>query len=50
MLRGMLEMLQFDCDVSISSSTTTGNKEIHELKVVLKQVLQGGAGEEYQEE
>ncbi|GAX28908.1 hypothetical protein FisN_20Lh219 [Fistulifera solaris] len=50
MLRGMLEMLQFDCDVSISSSTTTGNKEIYELKVVLKQVLQGGAGEEYQEE
>lgn len=50
MLRGMLEMLQFDCDVTMSSSTTTTGKEVHEMKVVLKQVLQGGAGEDYQEE
>ena len=50
LLRGMLEMLQFDCLVTISSSMTTTGKDVHELKVVLKQVLQGGAGEDYQEE
>lgn len=48
LLRGMLEMLQFDCHVTISS--TLVGKEVHELQVTLKQVLQGGAGEEYQEE
>lgn len=49
MVRGMLEMLQFDCHVTISKAAAVG-KEVYELQVTLKQVLQGGAGDEYQDE
>jgi hypothetical protein len=49
MLRGMLEMLQFDCSVKVVQTVLAGN-ETNELSVELKQVLQEGAGEDYQEE
>lgn len=42
MVRGMLEMLQYECDCRMD-----GNEKID---VNLKQILQDGAGEEYQEE
>jgi hypothetical protein len=42
MVRGMLEMLQFECDCKMS--------ENNEISVSLRQVMQDGAGEEYQEE
>lgn len=47
MIRGMLEMLQFDCECAISS-LCQGKPD--EIVVTLKQVMQRGAGEEYQEE
>lgn len=65
MVRGMLEMLQYDCQVAVvtsplsaaaaaanSSNTTTPTQpsNVTEIAVKLQQVLQAGAGEEYQEE
>jgi trafficking protein particle complex subunit 3 len=52
MLRGMLEMLQFDCECQVLSSPLSpgNNSNVTEISVTLKQVLQEGAGEEYQEE
>lgn len=49
MVRGMLEMLQFDVNAKIVQSQLRGD-EVNELVVDLKQVLQEGAGEEYQDE
>ena len=52
MLRGMLEMLQFDCHCKVISSPLTpgSNSNMTEISVTLQQVLQEGAGEDYQEE
>ena len=52
MLRGMLEMLQFDCDCKVVSSPLSpgNNNNTTEISVTLRQVLQEGAGKDYQEE
>lgn len=49
MVRGMLEMLQFDVSSRIVRTVLAGG-ETNEIAVELKQVLQEGAGEDYQEE
>lgn len=49
MVRGMLEMLQYDVSSRIASTVLTGG-ETNEIAVELKQILQEGAGEDYQEE
>jgi trafficking protein particle complex subunit 3 len=49
MVRGMLEMLQFDVSSRIAS-TVLGGGDTNEIAVELKQILQEGAGEDYQEE
>jgi trafficking protein particle complex subunit 3 len=49
MVRGMLEMLQYDVSSRIASSVLAGG-ETNEIAVELKQILQEGAGEDYQEE
>jgi trafficking protein particle complex subunit 3 len=49
MCRGMLEVLQLDCNASVSKSMLKGD-ELYELTIELNQVLQEGAGEEYGEE
>jgi hypothetical protein len=48
-VRGMLEMLQFDVTVTMAQSVLRGD-EINEMRVDLNQVLQAGAGDDYQEE
>lgn len=48
-MRGVLEMLQFDVVVTVEKSTLRGD-DTNTLQVELKQVLQQGAGEDYQEE
>ena len=48
-IRGALEMLNYKVDCNFVNSPLNGD-DIHEIKVILKQVLQEGAGEEYQEE
>lgn len=50
MLRGMLEMLQFDCDCKILTTSLQSGKDVNEIAISLRQVLQEGAGEDYQEE
>jgi len=47
--RGVLELLQFDCTCKISQSVLAGDG-VNEITVTLNQVLQEGAGEDYQEE
>lgn len=47
--RGLLEMLQFDCSTAIAQSMLAGDT-INEITVSLNQVLEDGAGEDYQEE
>jgi trafficking protein particle complex subunit 3 len=49
LIRGMLEMLQFDVSCQMVQSQLKGD-DINEIRVSLQQVLQQGAGEEYQEE
>jgi trafficking protein particle complex subunit 3 len=49
MVRGMLEMLQYDVSSRIVQSVLAGG-ETNEIAVELKQILQEGAGEDYQEE
>jgi len=49
MCRGMLELLQYDCQCRIAKSMVNGD-ETNEIVVTLQQVLQEGAGEDYQEE
>jgi len=49
MVRGMLEMLQFEVSSKMVSTVLRGN-DTNEILVELKQILQEGAGEDYQEE
>jgi Transport protein particle (TRAPP) component len=49
LVRGMLEMLQFDVSCQMVQSQLKGD-DVNEIRVSLQQVLQQGAGEEYQEE
>ena len=49
MVRGMMEMLSFRVSCSMALSQLKGD-ETNEMSVVLEQVLQQGAGEDYQEE
>ena len=49
MVRGMLEMLQYDVTCKMIQSQLKGS-EINEMLVDLKQVLQEGAGEDYHNE
>lgn len=49
MVRGMLEQLQYDVDAKFTASQLNGD-ETNEIEVTLNQVLQEGAGEDYQEE
>ena len=49
LVRGMLEMLQFDVECRMVQSQLKGD-DTNEISVRLNQVLQDGAGEEYQEE
>lgn len=49
MIRGMLEMLQYDVNCRMVQSQLKGH-ETNEIVVDLKQVLQEGAGEDYHEE
>lgn len=49
MIRGMLEMLQFDVTTRVSKTQLRGN-DTNEITVELKQILQDGAGEDYHEE
>jgi hypothetical protein len=47
--RGCLELLQMDCAVRMERSVLKGDA-VNEVAVSLNQVLQDGAGEDYQEE
>jgi trafficking protein particle complex subunit 3 len=49
MIRGMLEMLQFDVTATVTKTVLRGH-EVNEITVELKQILQDGAGEDYHEE
>ena len=49
MVRGMLEMLQFDVTCKMTQSQLKGH-DVNEMVVDLKQVLQEGAGEDYHDE
>jgi hypothetical protein len=48
-IRGALEMLNYKVECQFVKSPLKGD-DIHEIQVDLKQVLQDGAGEDYQEE
>jgi hypothetical protein len=48
-MRGVLEMLQFDVTCRMTASTLFGD-DTNTMLVELQQVLQQGAGEDYQEE
>lgn len=48
-IRGAMEMLNYKVDCTFVKSPLRGD-DIHEITVDLKQVLQDGAGEDYQEE
>lgn len=52
MIRGMLEMLQYDVSCRFTNTTMTGGgkNETNEILVELKQILQDGAGDDYHEE
>lgn len=47
--RGVLELLQMECKVVIAQSVLNGDS-VNEIRIQLQQVLQEGAGEDYQEE
>jgi trafficking protein particle complex subunit 3 len=49
MIRGILEMLQFDVTATVTKTVLRGH-EVNEITVELKQILQDGAGEDYHEE
>lgn len=49
MIRGMLEMLQYDVSCRFTNTVLAGG-ETNEILVELKQILQEGAGEDYHEE
>jgi trafficking protein particle complex subunit 3 len=49
MIRGMLEMLQYDVSCQFASTVLAGG-ETNEILLELNQVLQEGAGEDYHEE
>lgn len=49
MIRGMLEMLQYDVSCQFTSTVLAGG-ETNEILLELKQILQEGAGEDYHEE
>jgi trafficking protein particle complex subunit 3 len=49
MVRGMLEMLQYDVSCRFTSTVLAGG-ETNVISVELKQILQEGAGQDYQEE
>ena len=48
-VRGALEMLNYKVVCTLIKSTLSGD-DVDEIRVDLKQVLQDGAGEDYQEE
>ena len=48
-MRGALEMLNYKVVCTLIKSTLSGD-DVDEIRVDLKQVLQDGAGEDYQEE
>ena len=53
MIRGMLEMLQYDVSCRFTNTTMStggGKNETNEILVELKQILQDGAGDDYHEE
>jgi trafficking protein particle complex subunit 3 len=52
MIRGMLEMLQYDVSCRFINTTMSGGgkNETNEILVELKQILQDGAGDDYHEE
>ena len=53
MIRGMLEMLQYDVSCRFMNATMSGggkNETTNEILVELKQILQDGAGDDYHEE
>ena len=53
MIRGMLEMLQYDVSCRFTNTTMStggGKNESNEILVELKQILQDGAGDDYHEE
>jgi hypothetical protein len=52
MIRGMLEMLQYDVSCRFINTTMFGGgkNETNEILVELKQILQDGAGDDYHEE
>jgi trafficking protein particle complex subunit 3 len=52
MIRGMLEMLQYDVSCRFMNTTMMGGgkNETNEILVELKQILQDGAGDDYHEE
>ncbi len=52
-IRGMLEMLQYDVSCRFTNTTMStggGKNETNEILVELKQILQDGAGDDYHEE
>lgn len=49
MIRGMLEMLQFDVKTNMTQTVLAGGAT-NEISVSLQQILQEGAGEDYHEE
>jgi trafficking protein particle complex subunit 3 len=49
MIRGMLEMLQYDVSCRLTNTTLSGS-ETNVILVELKQILQDGAGDDYHEE
>ena len=54
MIRGMLEMLQYDVSCRFMNTTMSSNgggkNEANEILVELKQILQDGAGDDYHDE
>jgi trafficking protein particle complex subunit 3 len=49
MIRGMLEMLQFDVTATVTKTVLRGH-DTNEITVELQQILQDGAGDDYHEE
>jgi trafficking protein particle complex subunit 3 len=49
MIRGMLEMLQYDVTATVTKTVLRGH-DTNEITVELQQILQDGAGEDYHEE
>jgi trafficking protein particle complex subunit 3 len=49
MIRGMLEMLQYDVTATVTKTVLRGH-DTNEITVELQQILQDGAGDDYHEE